>query len=99
METFSDFPKFLNFPEVLKKIRGFGFDIIEEHIINELENIIKLKQKSKEKDIVKNYNRVDDYIESFLKDDSEAPTEKQLSTINVLDEELKRIVFESKVLD
>lgn len=81
------------FPEVLKQIRERKFDIIEEHIIKELENIIKLKQTSKEKDIVKNYSRIDSYIESFLKDDSEAPMIKQLSTINVLDEELKKIVF------
>ncbi len=84
------------FPEVLEKMRILDNDIIEKHIIDELENIIRLKQQSKEKDIVKNYNRIDDYIESFLKDDSEAPTEKQLSTINVLDEELKRIVFGQK---
>lgn len=83
----------IRFPEVLEKIREDNFDIIDEHIVDELENIIKLKQKLKEKDIVKNYSRIDAYIESFLKDDSEAPTEKQLSTINVLDEELKRIVF------
>jgi len=83
----------IKFPEVLEKMRILDNDIIEKHIINELENIIRLKQKSKEKDIVRNYNRIDDYIESFLKDDSEAPTIKQLSTINILDDELKRIVF------
>ncbi len=79
------------FPEVLEKIKSTS--IIKKHIIVELENIIKLKQKAKEKDIVRNYNRIDDYIESFLKDNTEAPTEKQLSTSDVLDKELKRIVF------
>ncbi len=81
------------FPETLEKIKLLDNDIVEKHILDELENIINLKQKSKEKDIVKNYSRIDDYIESFLKDNSEAPTKKQLSTNDVLDKELKRIVF------
>jgi len=39
---------------------------------------------------------MDSYIESFLKDDSEAPREKQLTTKTELDKELKRIIFWEK---
>jgi len=78
------------FTETIEQLKGQN--IVDENILTELENIINLKKSMKEKDIVKNYSRIDDYIESFLKDDSEAPKEKQLSTINTLDNELRRIV-------
>jgi len=81
----------IDFPKTLEELKGKG--IVPDEIIKELENIVKLKKDCKEKDIVKNYSRIDDYIESFLKDDSEAPKEKQLSTINELDEELRKIIL------
>ena len=49
--------------------------------------------KGKEKDIIQNIVKIDNYIEGFLKDDSEAPREKQLTTKTALDIELKRIVL------
>ena len=81
----------IEFPETLNQLKEKN--IIEGYIIEELEEIIRLKKSSKEKDIVKNYQRIDNYIEKFLKNDDEAPIHKQLSTINVLDDELKRIVL------
>ena len=49
--------------------------------------------KGKEKDIIQNIVKIDNYIEGFLKDDSEAPREKQLTTKTALDIELKRLVL------
>ena len=86
----------IDFPEVLVKINKKD-EVIDGRIIKELQKIIKLKKESKERDIVKNYKRIDEYIESFLKDDTEAPMKKQLSTSRELNDELKRIVFSSKL--
>ena len=44
--------------------------------------------------IVQNIVKIDNYIESFLKDDSEAPREKPHATLNKLNEELRRIVLD-----
>lgn len=57
----------IKFPELLKAIKGNG--LISNEIINELLNIINLKKKGKEKDIVKNYSHIDSYIENFLKEE------------------------------
>ena len=81
----------IKFPETLSKLKGMKF--IDDSILEKLESIIELKKSSKEKDIVKKYNKLDNYIESFLKDDSEAPTLKKLSTVTILDNELKNIIL------
>lgn len=77
------------FPELLKKS-----SFIDSWIVEELLEIISLKKTGNEKDIVKNYKHIDMYIEEFLKDDTEAPREKQLSTRDELNKELKRIINE-----
>jgi len=82
----------INFPETLDKINN-NKQIIDKNIIQELKNIIKLKKDAREHDIVNNYSRIDTYIENFLKDDSEAPKIKQLSTNTTLNNELKRIIL------
>ena len=46
--------------------------------------------------IVQNIVKVDNYIESFLKDDSERPTEKPHLTLNELNQELRIIVVKNK---
>ena len=63
-------------------------------ILDKLYEIIKLKLQGKEKDIVQNIVNMDNYIESFLKDDCEAPTEKPHATLNELNGELRRIVLD-----
>ena len=73
-----------------------SWDFIDNSIIHKLKEVIKLKKSGKEKDIIQNIVKIDSYIESFLKDDSEAPREKQLTTKTELDKELKRIIFREK---
>ncbi len=68
-------------------------EFIPEHIILKLKEIIRLKKDMREKEIVQNVVKIDNYIESFLKDDSEAPREKQLTVKTELDKELRRIVL------
>ena len=70
-----------------------SFEFMEVSITSKLREIIGLKKTGKEKDIVQNIVKIDNYIESFLKDDSEAPREKQLTTKTELDKELKKIVM------
>ncbi|MFH1440035.1 MAG: hypothetical protein ABIG89_05690 [Candidatus Woesearchaeota archaeon] len=67
--------------------------IIPITILNKLNEIIDMKSQGKEKDIVQNIVVMDNYIEEFLKDNSEAPTEKSHTTLAVLNEELRRIVL------
>ena len=68
-------------------------EIIPGKILKKLKEIIKLKSSGEEKDIIQNIVEMDDYIEGFLKDNSEAPTEKSHSTVNDLNEELRRIIL------
>ncbi|MEK6951701.1 MAG: nucleotidyltransferase domain-containing protein [Nanoarchaeota archaeon] len=77
------------FTEALNKMKG----VIPNFVLIKLNEIIKLKSSGKEKDIIQNIVEMDDYIESFLKDDSEAPSEKSHITLNPLNEELRRIVL------
>ena len=77
------------FAEALKWMKG----VIPRPILIKLMEIIELKSSGKEKDILQNIVEMDDYIEGFLKDDSEAPSEKTHVTLNKLNEELRRIVL------
>ena len=87
----------INFNETLTEIKrwewGRTIKVIPDCMVHILNQIIKLKREGNEKDITKNIPLIDDYIESFLKDDDEAPDNKQLSTNKVLDEELKKVVL------
>jgi len=73
-------------------LKGMG-GIIPAGIIKKINEIIKLKSSGKEKDIIQSIVMMDEYIEKFLKDDSDAPKEKSHSTLNELDKELKKIVL------
>jgi len=77
------------FSEALNAMRN----IIPNSIIEKLFEIIDLKLQGKEKDIIQNISEMDNYIEVFLKDDSEASFEKSHATLNELNEELARIVL------
>jgi hypothetical protein len=77
------------FLDALKEIKSF----LPNYISKKLKDIIKLKSKGKEKDIIQNIVEMDNYIEELLKDDSEAPKEKSHATLNELNEELRKIVL------
>ena len=62
-------------------------------IIVKILEIIDLKKQQKEKDIIQNETRLDNYIELFLLDDSDCPTIKPKATITLLNQEVKKIVF------
>ena len=79
----------ISFPHTLNA----SWEFIDNNIIHTLKEIIGLKKEGEEKDIVQNMVKIDNYIESFLKDDSEAPREKQLTTKTELDKELKNILL------
>ncbi len=77
------------FSDALKDMKN----IIPDSVLNKLSEIIDLKSQGKEKDIIQNIVVMDQYIESFLKDDSEAPTEKSHATLNDLNDELRKIIL------
>lgn len=77
------------FADGLKEMNG----IIPDTILKKLDEIVELKSEGKEKDIIQNIAKMDDYIEEFLKDNSEAPTEKSYATLNELNKELRGIVL------
>mgnify|MGYP001199308942 CR=1 FL=1 len=77
------------FTKTLESMDG----IISDIVLKKLNKIITLKSQGREKDIIQNIVVMDRYIEDFLKDDSEAPTEKFHSTLNDLNEELRKIVL------
>ena len=93
----------IDFDETLKTIlrlqlTGNFKEILPASIIKKLWEIIKLKKKGKEKNIMQNIIKIDNYIESFLKDDSDAPIHKKLATTLDLDDELRKIVLGGKKL-
>jgi len=71
-------------------------DHMPKNIIERLKNIIQYKKKGREKTDIPNIPEFDEFIESFLKDDSEAPKNKRLGTINVLDQEVVKIIKEEE---
>lgn len=91
----------IDFDETLKTIlrlqlTGNFKEILPASIIEKLWKVIELKKRGKEKNIIQNIVKIDNYIESFLKDDSDAPINKRLSTTLDLDKELKKIVLGGK---
>ena len=67
--------------------------IVPTKIIGKIEEIIKLKKEGKEKDIVQNIVSIDNYIEEFLKDDSDAPENIKSSVMNrELNDEIWKII-------
>ncbi len=67
--------------------------IIPNRILSKLREIIALKSSGREKEIVSNIVEMDSYIEDFLKNDSETPIEKSHTTLNELNEELRKITL------
>jgi predicted nucleotidyltransferase len=77
------------FGDALAEMKG----VLPDNVLNKLHEIIRLKAEGKEKDIIQNIVVMDNYIEEFLKDDSEAPKEKSHATLHELNEELRKIVL------
>jgi len=88
----NDYLPLISFPETLKLIEGVYPDIIPQHILDSLFDMIEKKVKGDEQDIVRNWVKLDTYIESFLKERDDEPKEKQILTYNILNKELRRIV-------
>lgn len=86
----------IKFPELLKQIRGKS--VIEDKIIDELLNIIKLKKELREKEIVQNYKHMDEYIERFLKEDLRVYHERKIINKNLLNKEILRILTKNKTI-
>ena len=79
----------ISFIETLQK----SSDLIDKGLLDKLNDIIELKSKGKEKDIVQNIVQMDKFIENFLKNDDEAPREKDYVNLNDLNNELRKIVL------
>lgn len=81
------------FIEALEGMKG----IIPEYVLARLNKIIELKSHGQEKDAINNIKEMDEYIESFLKNDGEAPKEKSYATLDALNCELQRLVLEESI--
>ena len=91
---FIDFTKELDYISKLNaKIKNDKRQIVKNNIVISLQGMIKLKKEGKEKDIIQNISKIDNFIEEFLKDDSDAPKDKKLITTTELNNELRRIVL------
>ena len=53
---------------------------------------IKIKAEGKEKNRITNITTMDSYIESFLKDDSEISVDNKEKNIEMLNNEIRKIV-------
>jgi predicted nucleotidyltransferase len=71
----------VNFVETLEAIT-----IVPNHIISKIKEIITLKKTGKEKNIVENIVKFDEYIESELKSDEERPIGKKMFPVILLDD-------------
>lgn len=78
------------FIDTIKQMKG----IIPAKVIQNLVEIIKLKSEGKEEDVIQNITHLDNYIEEFIKNDSETPKEKSQAAFNSLNNELRRIVLQ-----
>jgi len=77
---------------LVNTIKGLSI-CLPEYISKKVLEIIKLKKESREKEVVQNIVKIDNYIEKFLKDDSDCPEHKSKATLTELNKELKQIVF------
>ena len=82
----------IDFTETLNRIKQRPH-IVPEPILTRLFQIIRLKKQGKEKDIIENEAKIDEYVERFLKDDSDAPENKKHATLNALNTEILKTVM------
>lgn len=64
-----------------------------KEIKEKLREMIKLKKDCREKKIIQNIVKIDNYIENCLKDDSDAPEDTKKITPTELNNELRRILI------
>lgn len=83
----------IEFPKTIE--HSFYF-IDDDTIPQKILDIITLKKDGNEKDIIQNIIHIDNYIENWLKDDSEVPESRKLHTVNELNEVLQEIVLAQK---
>ena len=79
----------IDFNETLTGMEG----IIPDMILRKLHDIIALKPQGREKDIIQNIVEMDQYIEAFLRDDSDAPEKGPSADTDRLDRELQRLIL------
>ncbi len=89
VQQFNKIPP-INFNETLDLV-DFNLEVK-----NKLKEIIKDKREGKERDIIQNIVKIDNYIEEFLKENDSPEDKKTLRTTNELDELLKNIIFGDK---
>jgi len=88
----------INFAETLTRLLQIAIDNpdtapVSEDVILKLVEIIKLKKSGREKEIIQNIVKIDNYIENFLKNEQEAPPKKKYAVDTDLDKEIQRILF------
>jgi len=79
----------ISFVEALEEMK----DLIPNSIVEKLHEIIDLKSQGREKDKVQNISEMDEYVKTFLEDETEAPTDKPRVKLDKLNAELRRIVL------
>jgi hypothetical protein len=84
---FKRLPK-IDFCEQIKEL--IGQYVIDVKILNQLKEIITLKKEGKEKDIIQNIVKLDNYIESFLKDETNVPENVPKQNMEILNYEILR---------
>ncbi len=82
----------INFNHTIRKL--YLTKTISKSVYDLLADIILKKKDRKEKEIIQNLAEVDEYIENNLKDDSDAPSEKQMATYNEINKEMQKILLE-----
>lgn len=70
-------------------------DIIPNYIISKIQDMIKIKSQGKEKDKINNITKMDNYIESFLKDNTKAPINQKPKNVGKLNKEIQKILLKS----
>ena len=79
----------IRFEEAFERMK----DKFPKNIVEDVEEVIRLKRESNEKEIVQNNPRIDNYIEESLKDNSDAPENtKRPVTTTMLDREIYKQV-------
>ena len=91
VEDFQKIPP-IKFPEV---INGF-WETVPQDIILKLTDIVRLKRCGKEKDIIQNISRIDNYIESFLKEPIGFENQKTHVTTRDLNQFIVETIIGSK---
>lgn len=81
------------FADAMQEMKG----IIPDYVIEKLHKIIEMKAQGKEKETIENIEILDDFIEHFL-EDTNPPLDKSYPPLDVLNEELQRIVLSCKGL-